>query len=776
VFRPTSTANLEAARAGSARTTLSTAEIAQAVIRRHYWVIIVCATLSALGGAGYLSIIRPVYSASATMIVDSRRGGIQQKSILGDEPNDGGWIDSQIAVLALERPKIGEAIADRFASNADPDLLNNDNFDKNIFKKLTGLFGQKKKSQDEEIPQSTAERARILAAVVANGIEIKRVGLSYLLNVSFSSHSEQLGAKIVNAAADEIVVSEMKAKEQDIRQASDWLQDRYQTLRDQASAADRAVVEFKNKNHIIISDGKPIYDQQINVLNSDLGGARARAADARAKLEEITKVLKEQERTGLVDSTVPDAMLNPIVTKLRSDYLDLINKEAQWSKRFGENHQAVVNLRNEAQDLRNSTHEELKRIAEGYKSDLEIAENNAAELERQLAKLVDQTPSDAQIALRGLEATAQSYRNFYDNFFLHYTESIQQQSSPIPDTRVISYASYSYQTYPSPSRVMTLSLLGGIFFGFGIGFLREKLDQSLRTGSEVENFLGRECLATIPYVGEALDDGRLRHATRRLAVDADNYLNVSTQRIIHSFPFAARTLVEDPFSPFAEAIRALKMSADVRSRESGCRVIGFTSSLPREGKSAISTALGTLSGLVGARTILVDCDLRNPALSYRLAPNATAGLLEVITGASSLDEVIWRETSAGIDFLPAANVLGLSNTAQLLASNSMKRLFDDLRDRYEYVIVDLSPVLPIVDVRATVELIDYYVFVIEWGTTKSEIIRDALNSSRDLHEKILGFALNKVDSRSIHRYSYYSVGYNAGNRLRAQLYAPDHRE
>jgi polysaccharide biosynthesis transport protein len=199
----------------------------------------------------------------------------------------------------------------------------------------------------------------------------------------------------------------------------------------------------------------------------------------------------------------------------------------------------------------------------------------------------------------------------------------------------------------------------------------------------------------------------------------------------------------------------LKMSADVREKNQDSLIIGLTSALPQEGKSTISTAFASLAGLTGARVILVDCDLRNPALSLSLTPTAQVGLLDIISGEQSIERVVWRDPLTGMDFLPAANTAGLANTAQLLSTNAVRGLFQDLRRRYEYIIVDLSPLLPVVDVRATTDFVDFYLFTIEWARTPFEMVRAALSSSREVYRKIGGFVLNKVSQKAIGDHYYY---------------------
>ena len=175
------------------------------------------------------------------------------------------------------------------------------------------------------------------------------------------------------------------------------------------------------------------------------------------------------------------------------------------------------------------------------------------------------------------------------------------------------------------------------------------------------------------------------------------------------------------------------------------KVIGITSSLPNEGKSTIAAALAQLSAHSGARVIMVDCDLRNPSLSQELVPNATAGLIDVVTQSASLEEVIWTDPSTKLSFLPVVAKSRLTHTSEILASDAFRRLFDRLRGSYDYVIVDLSPLAPVVDVRSTAHLIDSYVLVIEWGKTKIDVVEHALNATRGIYDNLLGVILNKVD-------------------------------
>jgi succinoglycan biosynthesis transport protein ExoP len=156
---------------------------------------------------------------------------------------------------------------------------------------------------------------------------------------------------------------------------------------------------------------------------------------------------------------------------------------------------------------------------------------------------------------------------------------------------------------------------------------------------------------------------------------------------------------------------------------------------------------------------MLDCDLRNPAISRRLTPNASAGLLEVLAAKARLSDVIWTEPTTGLEFLPSVVKTRVAHSSEILASSATKELFDYLRGIYDYIIVDLSPLAPVVDVRTTSNLIDSYLFVIEWGRTRIDVVEHALNAARTVHENLLGVVLNKADVNVLSRYENYRGKY-----------------
>jgi succinoglycan biosynthesis transport protein ExoP len=361
-----------------------------------------------------------------------------------------------------------------------------------------------------------------------------------------------------------------------------------------------------------------------------------------------------------------------VITKLRTQYLDNERKAVEWAAKYGSGHQAVVNLRTQMADIRHAIFEELKRTAESYKSDYAIARAREESLQQSLDRVASQshTTDEARITLRNLQSTAETSRDLYDNFLRRYMQSVQQQSSPVSDSRLVTHARPPLEP-SSPRRllIMAIASLGGLIFGAAIGALREISD--FRNTQQIGEQLQANCIAVIPRVDEAKGSASSfqRAMLTHVTADESNTASGISRQVLSPFVQAhrriisiprklglngqqlttnhsrrkrrRRTLTRDssvswtvanaPFSRFSESIRAVKIAADTSIMRSS-KTIGITSSLPNEGKSTVALSLATIISQGGGRAILVDCDLRNPALSLMLAPDAKAGLLEIISG------------------------------------------------------------------------------------------------------------------------------------------------
>jgi succinoglycan biosynthesis transport protein ExoP len=507
------------------------------------------------------------------------------------------------------------------------------------------------------------------------------------------------------------------------------------------------VEDFKDKNNMVSADGKLVNEQRVEQLSSQLISAKQRTADAQSRLDRVKTIL----RSDTVDATVADSLSNSIVSKLREKYLDDANREADWSARFGPNHLAAVNLRNQMKGILASIREELVRLSETYKSDFEIAKLNQEAAEKELARAVAQSQeaNQVKVTLRQLESSAKTLRSQYDILLQRYTEALQQQSFPVTEARMITPAESGFKSSPVTSRVLSFAILGGLLLGAGIGWVRDSWYRVFRTSDEDENILEKDSISLLPLL--PIKKSRPDELAGPLSGDP---------KIVARSDDPAWTVISAPFSRYAEEVRSIKLAIDVNRVVKTNKIVGFTSSVPEEGKSTTSTAFAILAAQAKARVILVDCDLRNPSLTRQLAPRAEIGLLDVLSENARLDDAICRDPVTNLVFLPAVVKSRLANSSEILASDAMKKLFESLRSQFDYVVVDLSPLVPIVDVRAAaLSFVDAYVLIVEWGKTNIETVQHALHSARPVYDKVIGVVLNKVDFKSLGRFDGESGSY-----------------
>ncbi len=718
-------------------------------VRRQYPIILFVALLTMGLGAVYVISTPSSYTAQATMIIDTRKVQLfQQQSIMGELAIDTAMVASQVEILKSEN--IAAAVIKELRLFEDPEFVSpQGGLLSALSDFIPNLFGP----PDEH--RSEFELARAAMGSFKGQLNVKRSGLTYVIEISFRSRNPEHAAQIANAVADAYVVDQLNAKYQATRRASQWLQDRIKELRDQASTAERAVVEFKAKNNIVniggSGGGRLVNEQQLGEINSQLVVARAQVAEARARLTRIESIL----RSDLPDATVTDTLNSTVVSKLRSQYLDLANREADWSVRYGSNHLAAVNLRNQMRGIRSSILDELRRLAESYKSDYEIAKQREEEVQKRLTEAVaeSQTTNQAQVVLRELESSAQTYRTLYDNFLQRYMETVQQQSFPISEARLITAASRPLsKSHPKTNLILALTAFGGGILGLALGWLRDLSDRVFRSTSQVETTLQVNCIAALPALTNGITKPLLL-SQGTIGADAKG------PRMIVRDSGLLWSVVDAPFSRFTESMRSIKIAADLDGVSKLSKVIGVTSTLPNEGKSTIATNFAQLISHSGGRVILVDGDLRNPSLSRSLAPTANAGLLDVLAGRAILEDAVWTEPSTNLKFLPANVRSRFAHTNEVLASDAAKKLFDNLRQRFDYVVVDLSPLAPVVDARSTAHFVDSYIFVTEWGRTSVNVVEHALNDAREVYERLLGVVLNKANLRVLGRYGGYGGSY-----------------
>lgn len=345
--------------------------------------------------------------------------------------------------------------------------------------------------------------------------------------------------------------------------------------------------------------------------------------------------------------------------------------------------------------------------------------------------------SKQAVAIRQLEREAQASRALYENFLARQKETSAQEDLQTPDARVLTPAEIPLIPLTTTvRRTQAMGLIAGALVGLGLILLLEKLNNSFRSSNQLEDLVGLPVLGSVPAIG--------RRLSRTMVV---------------------RRFLDKPKSSLAEAIRSLRTSILFSNVDNPPKVVLFTSALPREGKSTTALLMAMTSQQMGRSSIIVDCDLRLPALARVLeTDDDKPGLLSLIEGSASLEDAITTDPETGTRVLmtkpsePRSSV----NAADLLSSKRFENLIKELSETYDRVILDAPPTLVVADARILSAYANAVVFVVRWDHTPHGAVLDGVKDLRSVNAPIAGTVLTLVNEKRAARYAYESYGYYRG--------------
>ncbi len=312
----------------------------------------------------------------------------------------------------------------------------------------------------------------------------------------------------------------------------------------------------------------------------------------------------------------------------------------------------------------------------------------------------------------------------------------------IKNSRIIDPAIYPREPFsPSLQRNLALGGLLGALAVFGLVFLRNLFDCAVRTPEDVERELKSPLIGTIPVDAELLSSG-------------DNRGGPAANRIF--------TLPQDrlEFSAIAECFRILRtnLQYSLDRRDGEAKVFVFTSALPGEGKTFTASNLIVSLADAGKKCLIVNCDLRKPALGKIFGIKNQVGLVNVLVGEAGFEEVVRRRLfELPLDVLLCGPIP--PNPSKLLLGDDFRSLLGRLKKEYDYIFLDAPPCLTLADASILAPLCDGVVFVIQAGRTDSTVSQQALNQLRQLNFNIAGVVLNRFSFKEAGSFGYRDYSY-----------------
>ncbi|MEW6630477.1 MAG: polysaccharide biosynthesis tyrosine autokinase [Pseudomonadota bacterium] len=728
---------------------------------RQAKVVAVCAIIGLFMGVLYLQTTPKQYMSVASVLIDEGLNKVMDDiSAASATMQTDASLLSQIEILTSAR--LASVVVDKLKLDQNPDFMNPP---QSALAKgvgfVRGIIGYFRSSSADEIPGIENVDAATREAMIKEAghdyavlklqseVLAQRNGRSYVLSIGYQSTNPALATAVTKAYADAYLADQLNASFDATERAAVWLQGRLTELRESSQAASLAVEKFRAAHGLSAnSDGQLMSDKQLSDLNAQLIVAQADTARASARYQQYKAIVDSGSESAFNDSAVgADQPSSSVIIALKTRYLAIAKRLQDVETNFGKDHPQAVALAKEKADVSAQIFGQLKQLTESYRNDFEVAQARESALRDKISTAAGKSSVDnqSQVKLKELDQQAQALTTLYQTFLSRYEEASQQQSFPVGKVRVISDATMPLTaSSPRTSRVLALSLVLGLMLGAGFGGLNEFNERFFRTGEDVRDRVGLKFLGYLPMIG----GGKSRDA-KPDDLPADGKvasLSAAEKRA------RMRVSIDAPASMFAETLRNAKIAFDVVMEDQGSRVIGVISVLPGEGKSTVAANLAGLLATNGARTLLIDGDLRNPGLSRSLGMESEEGLMEAVVNGQTWQSVGKVDRQTKLAIIPAVLRGQFSHTSELLGSAGMRRFIENAKETFEYIVVDLPPLGPVVDAKAFAPLVDGFVLVAEWGRTPRAMVRSTLESEPYIANKIIGAVLNKVDLKKLAKY------------------------
>jgi len=743
-------------------------------VYRHKWlVIIITAIVTFLAGIeAYRSI--PTYQATAIVEID------KPNSMLGTQGADSDPyylvnINTKIIMLR-SRPLLEDVVVSlKLDQNPRfPDISTKKSFPEALTDLVRRLTGQKQievPSVDTKVPvlpseplttspsqrtRPPAESARLKRYVnlLRSGLAVDPIKDTTALRISFTHSDPAIAEAAANEIAQVFILRNFENTTNRFTRTSNWLDRSTADLKSKLQQAEQALANYTREHQMFSTEGKT------PLTTGKLLGLHSQATKA-----EIDRMLKQslydEVKAGRV-MQLPEAFSDARTTDLQKQLGELSIKAAQLSSDFGPDNPNVAVIRNQMAVIQDQLSASRKALEEKLKADYERAVRDETSLEgaleRAKGEAVDQDQAGIQFNI--IKQDVDTAKTLYTEFLQKTKQADLEVAQQHNNIRLIEPAEEPRST-TGQDRVMTIlmGLMIGLATGAGLAIAIEYFDRTIKTVEDVNRYAQLPALSVIPSAPRLLRaDKKKKDRKPNLLKITNTDSNGNSDGTLVSRP--EQLIALDPRSPVAEAYRALRTSVLLSASDGPPKTILVTSGKPGEGKTTTTINTAISLAQLGASVLIIDCDLRKPAAHVGFGVDRLRGLSTYLSGDVDIDELIQTLQIPNLSLLPCGPIP--SNPAELLSSAKMKSLLKMMAERYDHILLDSAPLIPVTDSVVLSTLVDGVILVVHGGKSTHQIVRQAREELLNVGANVFGVVLNNVDSRRYgsndyryHRFSDY---------------------
>jgi succinoglycan biosynthesis transport protein ExoP len=717
------------------------------VLRKHKWRIAGCLLVAVVSATVVVLAMTPIYTAKAKVLIE-RKGpqvvNIQQvlsESIESDEHN---YYQTQYEMLR-SRSLAAEVIRAL-------GLEKNPHFSGASAGFVRQLWSDPRFPWNRSGAQ-TGARPGDLSGVDSRAIdsygqmlEIEPVKRSRLVNIAVSTQDPALSAAIANAHVTAYIQQGMKLRSRANEEAQKFLDGKLAELKQRVQSSEEALNRFRRGKGIIsLVDKENIVVDRLADLNKRLTEAEA----DRIGMESHARLIKQREYDSL-----PAVINNPLIQNLKSQVIALEGQQANLAVQFRPGYPRLAQVQAQLEEAKQRLSQQVKNVVEGINSAYYAS---AAKMDKQKADALALKDASVEYAILSREANTNT--QLYDSVLDRMKEIGVAAEIPANNISILDAAEIPrLASQPQKRLTLMIAAMIGLMGGLAWAFLKEYFDNTLRTPEDIERHLHLANLVVVP------DFFSLPKNAARWKLPYSGRVPALESRIC--VPSKSPMTADLRFTVITEAYRKLRTSILYARPGQPPKTILFTSSTAGEGKTISVTNTAIMFAHLGYRCLVIDADLRRPFCHRALRVNNERGLADLLVGQEGFDGAIQPTSIDNLSVLSCGSIL--PNPAELVGSQKMRQTLAELRDLYDFILIDSPPVMPVSDAIVLSTMVDGVVYVVRAQETPHYVVKTALAQLRTEGTKILGVLLNRVDLGSAEYkdyYEYYGGDYHSNMRL-----------
>jgi len=592
--------------------------------------------------------------------------------------------------------------------------------------------------------EDSPQRRQRALKVFSKNLQVKAITGTRLIEIYYTSPDPRLAAAVVNTITRNLADYTFQTRFDATNQASQWLSDQLGDLRKDSEALQAKVVELQRQSGVY------------SLGSSDAQGRDQAYSGVIDKLQQATLAMSAAEQNRILKGAIAKAaesgnaeMLSglggnalggnsqgmnnamALIQTLRQQQATEQATLQEAEAKYGSAYPKLAELRGNIAGLEHSIQMEIGRIKNRAKSDYDIAvlAESTTRKNYEIAKQQADTLNNKAIEYAIVRQEADESRALYEDLLKRLKEAGVLEGLHSSNITVVDPGrTPARPKTPAVPLDMTLALFGGWLLGCFGAVVIEALDNKVNTVQELEEMLKYPPLGVLPEIK------LLRNQERR------------KMELI---------ALDDPQSTFTEAVRSIRTSLLLSKTDAPPKIILVTSSITGEGKSLFSVNLAVVLAQSGARTLLIDTDLRRGTLSARLRMPSGTGLSNLLTGQKIAPPIQQFPGFENLDVLISGPVP--PNPTDLLASAAMRTWLDSLRSQYDFLVLDSAPVLPVSDSIALNILTDATIILVRAHVTERVQVRRSLQllKREGQHNHYVGVVLNALSINDSSYYGYY---------------------